>query len=137
MVCRPPVAVHRLTCLDPKRTLGAVKPRRGHRPERTGFQLPGYTARWGNIKERIQALAGMRSLLLSPDGEARAKRARESFRPPFPKGGAHPRRVALVVARRRRNNLGVFFLPSFFFCACCVKRKSGGTSLAIQPAMIE
>ena len=48
----------------------------------------------------------------------------KSFRPPFSKGGAHPRRVALVAARRRRNPLyGAFFLQSFFFAPVVPKKK--------------
>ena len=57
-------------------------------------------------------------------GRTTTLRLFESFRPPFSKGGAHPRRVALVAARRRRNPLnGIFFLLSFFFCACYGQKK--------------
>ena len=47
VVCRPPVRVYRLTCLDRPRTLGAVKPSRGHRPELQGSDCP--TTRLGGV----------------------------------------------------------------------------------------
>ena len=57
-------------------------------------------------------------------GRTTTLRLFESFRPPFSKGGAHPRRVALVALRRGRNPLyGIFFLLSFFFCACYGQKK--------------
>jgi hypothetical protein len=46
-----------------------------------------------------------------------------SFRPPFSKGGAHPRREALVASAEAKFPYGVFFLPSFFFAPLLPKKK--------------
>ena len=55
----------------------------------------------------------------------RTSKLTKSFRPPFSKGGAHPRRGALVALRRARNSCRRFFLPSFFFAPAQDKEKAG------------
>ena len=53
VVCRPPVCVYRLTCLDRVRTLGAVKPRR----EDTALNVQGsnfpITRPGGEMKRKL------------------------------------------------------------------------------------
>jgi hypothetical protein len=41
----------------------------------------------------------------------------------FSKGGAHPRREALVAVATAKFPYGVFFLPSFFFAPVLPKKK--------------